>query len=209
MSSTQSQSHYERKTVMNLETVWAEYKQALHGFLRSRVSDSADVDDLLQEILIKTYQGLDKVKDSSSIKAWLFQVANHTLIDFYRKKSRRQEQSAQADNSQDILLALHSEQDNPIKQELLHCLLPFIQALPTEDAQLLTAIDIHKQPQKAYAESLNISYSTLKSRVQKSRAMLKRAFNQCCQFNLDRRGNLYDYEQKQPCSPPCGDGHKS
>ena len=57
MSSTQSQNHSERKTVMNLETVWAEYKQALHGFLRSRVSDSADVDDLLQEILIKNLSG--------------------------------------------------------------------------------------------------------------------------------------------------------
>ena len=67
---------------LNLEQVWAEYQQALKSFLHSKVNNTADVDDLLQEILIKTYQNLDKVQDVSSVKSWLFQLANHTIIDF-------------------------------------------------------------------------------------------------------------------------------
>lgn len=45
---------------LNLEQVWAEYQQALKSFLHSKVNNTADVDDLLQESLIKTYQNLDK-----------------------------------------------------------------------------------------------------------------------------------------------------
>jgi len=68
---------------MNIEKIWLEYKTALQRFLHSKVSNEADVDDLLQEILIKTYSNLSTVKDQTSIKAWLFQIANHTIIDFY------------------------------------------------------------------------------------------------------------------------------
>ena len=78
---------------LNLEQVWAEYQQALKSFLHSKVNNTADVDDLLQEILIKTYQNLDKIQDTSSVKSWLFQLANHTIIDFYRKHARQQRDS--------------------------------------------------------------------------------------------------------------------
>ncbi len=38
---------------MNIEFVWKEYQAAIRAFLHSRVSDADDVDDLLQDILIK------------------------------------------------------------------------------------------------------------------------------------------------------------
>ncbi|NQY49540.1 MAG: RNA polymerase sigma factor SigZ, partial [Colwellia sp.] len=71
-----------------------------------------------------------------------------------------------------------------------------INALPDENASLLTAIDVNNQSQKEYAEQLGISYSTLKSRVQKSRSLLKKVFDDCCHFKIDKIGNVYDYEVK-------------
>ena len=47
---------------LSLEQVWAKYQQALKAFLHSKVSQPDDVDDLLQEILLKTYQNLETVK---------------------------------------------------------------------------------------------------------------------------------------------------
>ena len=37
-----------------LESIWSEYEHAIHAFLRSKVSNEDDVDDLKQEILLKT-----------------------------------------------------------------------------------------------------------------------------------------------------------
>ncbi len=74
----------------NLESIWSEYEHAIHAFLRSKVSNEDDVDDLKQEILLKTYQNLGDIRDVSSVKSWLFQIANNAIIDFYRKRARNQ-----------------------------------------------------------------------------------------------------------------------
>jgi len=46
-----------------------------------------------------------------------------------------------------------------------------------------------------------VSYSTLKSRVQKSRSLLKKVFDDCCHFNIDKNGSIYDYELKSELKP--------
>ena len=76
------------------------------------------------------------------------------------------------------------------------CIEPFIQALPEQTASLLLAFDIKGQSQKALAGEQNVSYSTIKSRVQKSRGDLKNLFEQCCNLSLDKQGNVIDCELK-------------
>lgn len=180
---------------MKIERIWSEYKTALKRFLHSKVSNDEDVEDLLQEILIKSYNNFHTIKDHSSVKSWLFQIANNTIIDFYRKKRRNKDLAVEN--------IWHVENDNKAQSELSDCIIPFIKALPEEQANLLTAIDIEKKSQKAYAEELNISYSTLKSKVQKSRTLLKGLFDQCCHFSIDSQGNLYDFEQKESGCNKC------
>jgi len=173
---------------MKIEDIWLEYRSALKRFLHAKVSNEADVEDLLQEILIKTYNNLDAVKRQKSVKSWLFQIANNTIIDYYRKRGRVQSINVEE------LLPVESSQESKI--DLSNCISPFINSLPDEHANLLTAIDLNNQSQKQYAEQIGISYSTLKSRVQKSRALLKQVFDDCCHFKIDKIGNVYDYDVK-------------
>ena len=180
-------------TSLDLEQVWAEYQQTLKAFLHSKVSNSADVDDLLQEILIKTFQNLHKVQDASSVKSWLFQLANNTIIDFYRKHARQQRDSK---IDADDLWFAGLDHNEEFKQNLSLCIEPFIQALPEQCAALVLAVDIKGQSQKEIAEAQNISYSTVKSRVQKSRGDLKNLFEQCCNLSLDKQGNVIDCDLK-------------
>lgn len=173
---------------MHIEDIWSEYRASLKSFLSSRIYDSDEVDDLLQEILIKTHDKLHTIRSESSIKSWLFQVANNAIMDFYRKKSRLPEFSDEE--------PWYVEEEINSEHPLLRCIEPFIQALPEESAGLLTAIDLEGQSQKAYAEELGISYSTLKSRVQKSRSQLRSLFEKCCHLTLDSSGNIYDCDAK-------------
>lgn len=180
---------------MNLEKIWAQYRSALKAFLHAKVSNSADVDDLLQDILLKTYQNLSKLRGDDSIKSWLFQIANHSIIDFYRRNGRANELKESLHMEAEDAVGYESQSDNEIKNELSHCIAPFVQALDQQSADLLTAIDLNNESQKTYAQSQGISYSTLKSRVQKARGELRALFDGCCQMTLDAQGNLMDYEQ--------------
>ena len=183
---------------MDIEVIWQEYRSSLTRFLQSRISNSADVEDLLQEILIKSFTGLKSLKNTHSFKSWIFQIAHNVIVDYYRKKGQ----------SHELLEAgLWEEQendsDNSIHKQLSSCVIPFIQSLPQEHADLLMAIDIRGEKQKSLAEKKGISYSTLKSRVQKSRQLLKGVFDRCCQYNINSSGRIFDYEGKNkgcPCN---------
>ncbi|MCW8329227.1 RNA polymerase sigma factor SigZ [Photobacterium sp. SDRW27] len=178
---------------MKIEQVWQDYQTAIKAFLHSKISNTADVDDLLQDILIKTYNNLHTVKSESSVKSWLFQIANHAIIDFYREKGRSRDLQVDELWYEDVGFNL--------EDALSPCIGPFISALPKESAELLTSIDIHGQSQKEYAQALGISYSTLKSRVQKSRGELRRLFEDCCHLSLDKHGRVIDCDAK---SKGCG-----
>lgn len=189
---------------MKLESIWAEYRAGLKAFLHSKVSNAADVDDLLQDILIKTHQNLSQVRSQDSIKSWLYQIAHRTIIDFYRRNKTfselKQEESLPEGLSETLWL---EEQEHDIKREMSGCVQPFIQALNQHDSELLTAIDIQGQSQRDYAESLGISYSTLKSKVQKARRELRSVFDDCCQMKLDSQGNLMEYDPKKSSCKGC------
>jgi len=174
---------------MNVEIIWKEYSSSLKAFLHANVSNPDDVDDLLQDILLKTYQKLHHVKDTHKIKPWLFQVANRAIIDFYRKQAK--DHKIVADE------LWYHENDISVHTQLSRCILPFIQALPADDAEMLTSIEIEGVSQKAFAEKAGMKYSTLKSRVQKSREKLNTLFQECCELSLDRKGSIIDFQSKK------------
>lgn len=173
---------------MNLQQLWQEYQTALRGFLLSKVANSADVEDILQEVLIKTHQHLGEVHQQSKIKPWLFQVANNAVIDFYRKRGSTQQREAD--------VAWYDEDVSDVIDSFTACLEPFIKQLPEQQRQLLMVIELEGISQKDYAEQNGISYSTLKSRVKKARELLKKQFDDCCYFELDKNGNVIDYQRK-------------
>ena len=172
---------------MKLDEIWQQYKTSLKAFLLSRVANVDDVEDLLQEILIKVHAKLPELKDQSRIKSWLFQITHRKIIDFYRQQRNLDIAS------QDLW---YESEDRNVKKELSKCISPFIDALPKETAELLTLIDLDGCSQKQYAEQLGVSYSTLKSRVQKGRVSLKALFDECCDFELDKNGNLIEFIEK-------------
>ncbi|BBL91903.1 RNA polymerase sigma factor SigZ [Vibrio rotiferianus] len=182
----------------NLESIWSEYEHAIHAFLRSKVSNEDDVDDLKQEILLKTYQNLGDIRDVSSVKSWLFQIANNAIIDFYRKRARNQR-----DNDLVADDLWFEEQEASLKQELSKCIAPFVQALPEEQSQQLDSIELEGMSQKKLAEQQGISYSTLKSRVQKGRVELKKLFEECCSFSFDKQGRMTDCNQNGSSCDKC------
>ncbi|TCL08408.1 RNA polymerase sigma (SigZ) subunit [Shimia isoporae] len=174
-------------TTPDLTAVWSAYRDRLKAFLRARVSNPDDVDDLLQDISIKVFTGLPNLHDETKLKPWLFQTANRAIIDHYRRAGRA---APQADE-------LWYAQDDPVlRHDLEACVAPFIKALPDDAAALLTAIDLNGVSQRDYASAQDIPYSTLKSRVTRARADLRTLFDACCKFTMDTRGNLSEMELK-------------
>lgn len=58
----------------------------LLNFIRKRVPDDADAEDLVQDVFLQYANHYDLVSPIRQVTSWLFTVARNKIIDFYRKK---------------------------------------------------------------------------------------------------------------------------
>jgi RNA polymerase sigma-70 factor (ECF subfamily) len=180
---------------LSLDQIWSQYRRALQSYLHQRVADPDDVSDLLQQVLIRTHAALPSLRETDSLRPWLFRIARNVSIDFYRNKARDKDI-----NPEDLW---YNQPEADVLSGLEPCLKPFINSLPTEKAALLTAIDLGGQSQKDFAAGSGDSYSTVKSRVQSARQDLRRLFDQCCALTITERGDIVDVAARNSDCPTC------
>ena len=65
----------------------------IFGYAYYRVKQREDAEDLTSEVLMKIIRSLKTQK--GNFLAWIYRIANNTIIDFYRKRARRREVSIQ------------------------------------------------------------------------------------------------------------------
>ncbi len=182
---------------MDIQKVWEEYGVQLRNFLVSRVSTPEDADDLLQDILIKTHNNLSSIKESAKFKSWLYQIARNTLIDHYRTK--RPDLSDEELSELEKISEVNLDPVNPVFSDMSKCIKPFLMQLPEKYREAIEAIDLNGTSQKDLAVKLGLSHSTVKSRVQRGRAMLGNLFRECCTYQLDSKGNIMGYIDGEDC----------
>ena len=169
-----------------LEQIWHDFAEKLGQFIRSRVSDPATAEDILQDVFLKLQQRLGQLHDPAKLQSWIYLIARNAIIDHYRKRK----------NSEEISETLADERE-PESEELDGLKASFhrmIQSLPEPYREAVVLTELEGLTQKKLAERLGISVSGAKSRVQRGRQQLKEMLLNCCRFEFDRRGGVVDCE---------------
>jgi RNA polymerase sigma-70 factor (ECF subfamily) len=177
--------------------VWKAFGERLGRFIRKRVRNDADADDLLQEILTKIHVGLKEVEDPAKLEAWLFQVARRAILDHFRARSgKKRSRELPLDLADDV-----PAQD--VSALVASWLEPLMEGLSPEDQETLRLTDLEGLPQKDLAERLGISATGARSRVQRARERLKGLLEACCHVEMDRRGSPVDFTPKNGSCGRC------
>jgi RNA polymerase sigma-70 factor (ECF subfamily) len=178
---------------MEIASIHNEFHSVLGNYIAKRVNNKDDVKDLLQEVFIKISGNMPSVNEKDNIKSWLFTVTKNTIIDYYRKNSRKNIFTSVENVSSDSI----DEKEFDRTKELENCIARFIQQLPEEYRDIIIDSEIKGIKQKDLAEKYNLAYPSVRSRVQRGRARLKEMFLDCCQIELDRRGNILQATPRQ------------
>ncbi|MEX2601079.1 MAG: sigma-70 family RNA polymerase sigma factor [Balneolaceae bacterium] len=186
--------------IIEVQQNFGEY---LINFIQSKVQSHEDAQDIYQEVIIKLISKSDQLKESQSLKSWLFTIANNQIIDFYRTRKS----SVDIDN-----LPLNSFTDQEVSsayKELAGCLSGFINRLPEEYQQIITLSEIQGYSQKEVAEMLGMNYITLRSKVQRGRNRIKKMIYEVCAVVQDSAGGFADCTPRKSDSscgpePNCG-----
>jgi RNA polymerase sigma-70 factor (ECF subfamily) len=138
------------------EVVWKEYHAKLHTFVRRRIDDHAIVDDIIQDVFLKTYIRLSSLKDEATLESWLYQITRNAVIDHYRTQKPSEELPEWISQPETNL-------NDQAKQDLETCLMPMINQLPAHYREALILSEIYQKPQKEVAKEQKISLSGAKS----------------------------------------------
>ncbi|MEM8897817.1 MAG: sigma-70 family RNA polymerase sigma factor [Bacteroidota bacterium] len=155
------------------ELLYLSYKEPLLGLLESKLADPAVAEDILHDAFEKFDACRRAGKSCQHPKAYLFRIALNALSDYYRK----QEKQKRAISPYCINEEFSSMESTHCDLNL--CLHGFLQNLAPENKEALIEVYFHDTPQHELAQKLNIPVSTLKSRVQRSKRYLLRAFQNC------------------------------
>jgi len=153
------------------ETVEREQAR-LRSFIRRRVADRGDAEDILQEVFYEFVEAYRLMKPIERAGAWLFQVARNRIVDLFRKKKMGSinEPVAVADDGEALLLEdlLPSPQAGPeavfARQVLIEELESALDELPAEQREVFIAHEIEGRSFKEIASEAGVSVNTLLSR---------------------------------------------
>ena len=170
-----------------LSEVIAEDGARLRNFIRKRVPNEADAEDLLQEVfseVIEAYRLMEPVRQWS---AWMFQVARNRIVDFLRRKrlwgyaSESIADSGGGDAETTLLDRLPSPDAGPAEAYARTVLLEEIEEaldeLPDEQRDVFIAHEIEGYSFKELSARTGVSVNTLLSRKHYAVTHLRRRLN--------------------------------
>src|SRR5882762_2882237 len=69
-----------------ISEIIAEERSRLRNFIRRRVPDPSDVEDIVQEVFYELVEANRLLMPIDHVTGWLFRVARNRIIDLFRKK---------------------------------------------------------------------------------------------------------------------------
>jgi RNA polymerase sigma-70 factor (ECF subfamily) len=173
-----------------LERAFLGLRGDVRRFLARRVRPDL-VDDLSQEVFLRMHEHAGDLRDADRVAPWLFRIARSVVVDHHRR--RRDHAELDAEDEPPV-----EEPETNFNAEMAQGVRSMMAALPEEDRSALELTEVDGISQRELALRSGLSPSGARSRVQRGRQLLEAVVRACCDYEVDRRGNVVT------CSPRPG-----
>ena len=144
----------------------------LRNFIRKRVADEADAEDILQDVFYEFVEAYRLMKPIEKAGAWLFRVARNRIIDLYRRRKHDPLKDEPAVTEEGELLRLEDWLPSPdsgpeaafARNVLLEELAEALEELPAEQREIFIAHEFKGRSFMELAAETGVSVKTLLSR---------------------------------------------
>jgi RNA polymerase sigma-70 factor, ECF subfamily len=168
---------------------WSDVAAKLRPFVAGRVAN-ADVDDVLQDVLLRIHRGLGDLADDQRFAAWMYRVARSAIGEHGRARARHPVVQPREEP------VSYDDDDRSAAAALAACLTVFVARLHSPYREAVTLVELEGLTAREAAELAGVSISGMKSRVQRGRAQLRDMLDDCCAIALDSRGKVTDIEPR-------------
>jgi RNA polymerase sigma factor (sigma-70 family) len=134
-----------------ISAIFAEQGSRLRNFIRRRVPNPRDAEDILQDAFYKVVEANRLLMPIDHVTSWLFRVARNRITDLFRKKKPETFSHASVADEDGELLQIED-------------LLPSLDELPEEQREVFVAHELDGRSFKELAAATGVSVNTLLSR---------------------------------------------
>ena len=144
----------------------------LRNFIRRRVPDPRDAEDILQDVFYKLVEANRLLMPIEHVTGWLFRVARNRITDLFRKKKPDFLGDARVENEDGELLEIEDLLPSPdagpealyFRNVLLDELELAVDGLPGEQREVFIGHELEGRSFKEMAAETGVSVNTLLSR---------------------------------------------
>ncbi len=155
-----------------ISEVIAEQRGRLRNFIRRRVPDPSDAEDIVQEVFYELVEANRLLMPIEHVTGWLFRVARNRITDLFRKKKPETFSDAAVEDETGELLRIEDLLPSPdagpealyFRSVLLDELELALDELPDEQRDVFVAHEIEGRSFKELSAKSGVSVNTLLSR---------------------------------------------
>jgi RNA polymerase sigma-70 factor, ECF subfamily len=177
---------------IDLERELDTYRRELTGFCYRMLGSGAEAEDAVQETMVRAWRAIDRFEGRSSLRSWLYRIANNVCIDMMRSPQRRARPMEMGPSSNHNEAVLERQPEHafvqPVPDERVIDLdgdpaevaaaresirLAFVAALqhlPPRQRSVLILCEVLRWQATEVAELLDTSVASVNSALQRARA---------------------------------------
>ena len=155
-----------------ISEIVAEERSRLRNFIRRRVPDPRDAEDILQEVFYELVEANRLLMPIEHVTGWLFRVARNRITDLFRKKKPETFSDAAVEDQDGEVLKIEDLLPSPdagpealyARHVLLDELELALDELPDEQREVFIAHELEGRSFKEMAAEAGVNVNTLLSR---------------------------------------------
>lgn len=153
------------------------YKRPLTTFIGKRVNDQHDLEEILQDVFLGALEGMRDFAFRSSLFTYLCSIANHKVIDYYRKKKIKNIVFSKMTDVEPLLSTLFGPEDSLNEEILRQKIAETFKRIAPVYGKILKLKYVYGYTVDEIAQKLSISFKSAESTLFRARKAFVAAYS--------------------------------
>lgn len=153
----------------DFEELLSKEMSVLERFVKYRIGNQHDADDVLQEVCIAALKCFESLNDKNLFKSWLLGIARHKCNDYFREKAKLFEIPIDKLNESAFTVGVQGLTTASVVRETL-------ELLGDKEKQIIYLYYFKELPQDEIAKRLGLPIGTVKSRLHYAKLKFKERY---------------------------------
>jgi RNA polymerase sigma-70 factor (ECF subfamily) len=177
------------KGEIDFQSICREFHPKILRYVSSMAGPD-EAEDITQEVFEKVSRSLEGFEGWSKVSTWIYRIATNAALDRLKSPSRKRRveglESPEAAEAGERNVWTGQKKPRPdhalIRKEMNECIREFIERLPLDHKAVMVLSELEGFRNREIADILGISLDTVKIRLHRARAALKKELEEGCDF---------------------------